>query len=227
MKSFRQNRSHQIALAVFLGCAIATLWLFTQSGIDWSEPETWMQQLAGLGWIGILGFILFLAIAIVIGPIPSTPFTIASGAIWGPMHAGLYGIIGIFLGSLIAYFIGRTLGRSTVKALTGKAVYFSTHRGEWYLGWVVMLTHLIPIMPYELISYGSGITGLSLPLFASTCLLGIIPCTLMLTHVGAALTLNMWAAVAIVLTFVSVVGTLAWGVKRHNWFGLQEVILFH
>lgn len=223
----RPKAAHWIALGVFLGCAIAAFYLVTQANIPWDEPQQWMQQLSELGWIGVVFFITFLATAIVIGPIPSTPFTIASGAIWGPNLAALYGVIGIFLGSIIAYFIGRTLGRSVVKALTGKAVYFSTHRGETYLGWVVMITHMIPIMPYELISYGAGISGLSFSLFSIPALLGIIPCTLMLTHLGAALTLNLWVAGAIALTFVTVVATLAWGVKKHNWFGLKEVVAFH
>lgn len=225
----RRNRpkaAHWIALGVFVGCAIAALYLVTQANIPWDEPQQWMRQLSELGWIGVVFFITFLATAIVIGPIPSTPFTIASGAIWGPNLAALYGVIGIFFGSIIAYFIGRTLGRSAVKALTGKAVYFSTHRGETYLGWVIMMTHMIPIMPYELISYGAGISGLSFPLFSIAALLGIIPCTLMLTHMGAALTLNLWLAGAIALIFITVVATLAWGVKKHNWFGLKEVISF-
>jgi len=227
IRTFVGKPAHWIALGVFFGCVIAALYLVMQANIPWNEPQQWMQHLSELGWIGVVFFILFLAMAIVIGPIPSTPFTIASGVIWGPNLAALYGIIGIFFGSIIAYFIGRTLGRSAVKALTGKAIHFSTHRGETYLGWVIMMTHMIPIMPYELISYGAGISGLSFPLFAITALLGIIPCTLMLTHMGAALTLNLWLAGAIALTFITIVGTLAWGVKKHNWFGLKEVISFH
>jgi uncharacterized membrane protein YdjX (TVP38/TMEM64 family) len=223
----RLKAAHWIVLGVFLGCAIAAFYLVTQANIPWDEPQQWMQQLSDLGWIGVVFFITFLAMAIVIGPIPSTPFTIASGAIWGPNLAALYGVIGIFLGSIIAYFIGRILGRSAVKALTGKAVYFSTHRGETYLGWVIMITHMIPIMPYELISYGAGISRLSFSLFSITALLGIIPCTLMLTHMGAALTLNLWVAGAIALTIVTVVAVLAWGAKKHNCFGLKEVVSFH
>ncbi len=219
--------SHWLALAIFVGCAIASFVLTTQTNLQWSDPQAWMQQLNDLGWIGVVGFIGILATAIVIGPLPSTPFTIASGAIWGANVAAIYGTIGIFLGSVIAYFIGRTLGRSAVKALTGKAIQFSSHRGDRYLGWVILVTHLIPVMPYEFVSYGAGISGLSLSLFARSAVLGIAPCTWMLTHLGAALTLNLWLAVAIALGFISVVGTLAWGVRRHNWFGLNDVISFH
>ena len=224
--NLRLKPAHRIALIVFAGCVIVAGWLVTQSGIQWSAPHQWVQQLNELGWLGVGFFISFLAIAIVVGPIPSTPFTIAAGTVWGPNQAGLYGVIGIYLGSLAAYFIGRTLGRSAVKALTGKALYLSKHRGEWYLAWVVMIAHLIPVMPYDLISYGAGISGLSFSRFAIPCLLGVIPCTFLLTHMGAAVMLNLGAALAIALGIITVVGILAWGVRRYNWFGLKEVISF-
>ncbi len=222
----RLKPSHWIALFVTALCAIFSGWLVTQAGIDWHSPQQWIQYLHGLGWIGILVFISFSAIAIVVSPIPSTPFTIAAGTIWGPIQAGIYGTIGIYLGSIIAYWIGRTWGRATVKVLTGKAIYLSKHRGEKYLGWVVMITHMIPVIPYDLISYGAGISGLSFIWFALPCLLGIMPCTFLLTHLGAAIMLNSSATLAIALVFIAVLGVLAWGVKRRNWFGLADVISF-
>lgn len=218
--------SHWIVLFVTVLCVIGGRWLVTRTGIDWQSPQQWIQQLYGLGWIGILLFISFSAIAIVVSPIPSTPFTIAAGTIWGPVPAGIYGTIGIFLGSIMAYLIGRTWGRATVKVLTGKAIYLSKHRGEKYLGWVVMLTHMIPVIPYDLISYGAGISGLSFIWFALPCLLGITPCTFLLTHLGAAIMLNSGVTLAIALGFIAVIGVLAWGVKQRNWFGLADVISF-
>ncbi|MGF1603923.1 MAG: TVP38/TMEM64 family protein [Thermosynechococcaceae cyanobacterium] len=139
------------------------------------------------------------------------PFTVAAGIVWGPLPAAIYSVIGLYVGSLIAYFIGRTWGRSIAKVLTGKAIYISKHRGDRYLGTIVLVAHLIPVMPYDLISYGAGISGLSFRWFAIPCLLGLIPCVLLLTHVGAALTLNFATTVVVTLAFVLVMGILAWG----------------
>jgi uncharacterized membrane protein YdjX (TVP38/TMEM64 family) len=213
-----------IALAVFLLCLAIAIWVVMQSGIDFSEPETLMQSIQALGWRGVLLYIGFLAVAIVIGPIPSTPVTIAAGAVWGAVPAGVYGATGIFLGSIIAFFIGRTLGRSAVQALTGKVLYLSNHRGEAYLGGLVFMMHLIPIMPYELISYGAGISGMPAFTYALTSLLGIIPCTFLLTHMGSAFTVNLPVAIALVMGFLLAIVVLPLGVKRYNWLGLRDVI---
>jgi uncharacterized membrane protein YdjX (TVP38/TMEM64 family) len=213
-----------IALAVFLLCLTIGIWVVSQSGIDFSQPDQLMQSVQALGWQGVLLYIGFLTVAIVIGPIPSTPVTIAAGAVWGAIPAGIYGATGIFLGSIIAFFIGRTLGRSAVQLLTGKVLYLSNHRGEVYLGGLVFMMHLIPIMPYELISYGAGISGMPALTYTLTSLLGIIPCTFLLTHMGSAFTVNLPVAIALVMGFLLAIVVLPLGVKRYNWFGLRDVI---
>ncbi|MBF2048835.1 MAG: TVP38/TMEM64 family protein [Leptolyngbya sp. IPPAS B-1204] len=213
-----------IALSLLLFCLSTAWWLLTQSGIDFSQPAALIDSIQSMGWLGILLYIGFLFVAIVIGPIPSTPVTVAAGAIWDPNLAGFFGVIGIYLGSLAAYFIGRTLGRSVVRALLGKVIYFSSHRGEVYLGWLVFVSHLLPFMPYDLVSYGAGISGMSFPIYAATCLLGIIPCIFFLTHMGAALTGGLVLGICIAVLFVLVLVLLPWGVKRYNWLGLRDVI---
>jgi uncharacterized membrane protein YdjX (TVP38/TMEM64 family) len=213
-----------IALGFFLLCIGIGWWIVTQSGLDLSSPQAIVRSVQNLGQMGILAYIVFLVVAIVVGPIPSTPVTVAAGAIWGPIPAGAYGVIGLFLGSLAAYFIGRTLGRSTVQALTGKSIYFSKHRGEVYLGWIVFVTHLCPFLPYDLVSYGAGISGMSLPIFAVANLLGIIPNTLTLTYMGSVSTIGFPVAIGLAIVFLALLVLLPWGVKRYNWLGLKDTI---
>ncbi|GAB4365730.1 MAG: hypothetical protein Kow00121_02550 [Elainellaceae cyanobacterium] len=205
-------------------CGFAVWWLVAQSGIDLSSPEGFILSIQKLGRLGIVAYIGFLIVAIVIGPVPSTPVTVAAGAVWGPIPASIYGVIGLFLGSLAAYLIGRTLGRAAVQALTGKAIYFSKHRGEVYLGWIVFATHTMPFMPYDLISYGAGISGMSLPIFAIANFLGIIPNALFLAHLGSAFTIGFPVAIALAVAFLAMLVVLPWGVKQHNWLGLRDTI---
>lgn len=213
-----------IALGLLLFCVGVAWWLLSQSGIDFSKPAELVTAIQSLGWLGILLYVGFLFVAIVVGPIPSTPVTVAAGMIWNPFLAGVYGVIGIYLGSLAAYFIGRTLGRSVVRVLLGKVIYFSNHRGEVYLGWLVFVSHLLPFMPYDLVSYGAGISGMSFPIYATACLLGIVPCIFFLTYMGAALTGGIVLGIGLAIAFVLMLVILPWGVKRYNWLGLRDII---
>lgn len=213
-----------IALLLLSTCIGVAAWLLTQSNIDFSNPQQLIQSIQSLGWTGLFLYVGFLFVAIVIGPIPSTPITVAAGLVWDPFWAGVYGILGIYLGSLAAYFIGRTLGRSVVRALLGKVIYFSSHRGEVYLGWLVFFSHLMPFLPYDLVSYGAGISGMSFPIYATACLLGVIPCIFFLTYMGSALTGGLLVGVSIAVLFVVMLVVLPWGIKRYNWLGLRDII---
>ena len=187
-------------------------------------PEGLRQLIDGTGVWGILAYIAIIALAVVISPIPGAPLTVAAGAVWGAIPAAIYSVAGGFLGGLIAYFVGRSLGRSAVKALTGKAVYFSKDRGEWLLGGVIFVTRLLPVLSFDLVSYGAGLTNLSLPIYASSTFFGMLPSTLLLTYVGQSFTIGLPLGILLSVVFVILLILLPWGIRRYNWFGLQDII---
>lgn len=200
------------------------VWIATQVEVNLLTPEGLQQVITDAGIWGVLAYIAVIALAVVMSPIPGAPLTIAAGAVWGAVPAGIYSVIGGFTGSLIAYFIGRTLGRSAVKALTGKIVYFSKDKGEWLLGGLIFVTRLLPVLSFDLISYASGLTGLSVPIYASSTLLGMIPSTLLLTYLGDAFTIGARSAIALSAVFILLLVLLPWGIRRYNWLGLRDIV---
>ncbi|MDX2214948.1 MAG: TVP38/TMEM64 family protein [Oculatellaceae cyanobacterium bins.114] len=213
-----------IALMLFVACLGLAWWWLTYIKITNFEPTQFVKLIQSMGWVGVLIFIGVSALAVVISPIPGTPLTLAAGAVWDPFTAAIYAIIGISLGSFVAYFIGRTLGRSTVQALTGKIIYLSNHRGEIYLGWIMFVSHLFPVLPFDLMSYGAGISGLSLPIYASATILGTIPGTFLLTYVGSTFKFGVSVGVGLLVVFLLIVVVMSWGIRQHNWLGLQDVL---
>ncbi|MGB3768852.1 MAG: TVP38/TMEM64 family protein [Phormidesmis sp.] len=218
------NRQNLIALGILLLSLLVYAWVSTQVNASLLTPDGLQKAVTDAGVWGILVYIAVIALAVVMSPIPGAPLTVAAGAVWGAIPAGIYSVIGGFSGSLIAYFIGRSLGRSAVKALTGKIIYFSKEKGEWLLGGLIFVTRLLPVLSFDLISYGAGLTGLSLPIYASSTLFGMIPSTLLLTYLGEAFTLGARAAISLSLVFVALLVLLPWGIRRYNWFGLRDIV---
>lgn len=218
------NRHNGIALAVLILSLVVYWWLANKSDVNLLQPQNLQQAINGLGFLGILVYISIIALAVVISPIPGAPLTVAAGAIWGAVWAGIYSVIGGFLGGLIAYFIGRSLGISAVYALTGKVICFTKNRGEIYLGWLIFITRLLPVLSFDLISYGAGITGLSLPIYASATLMGMIPSTFFLTYMGAVFQIGMSMGITLLGLFLILLIGLPWGIRRYNWLGLQDII---
>lgn len=218
------NHQNEIALTVLLLSLLVYWWLANKSDINLLDPSQLRQAIAALGWLGVLVYISLIALAVIMSPIPGAPLTVAAGAVWGTLLAGIYSVIGGFLGGLIAYFIGKTLGRSAVYALTGKVIYFTKNRGEIYLGWLIFITRLLPVLSFDLISYGAGITGLSLPIYASATLLGMIPSTFFLTYMGTVFQMRKLLGMILIAIFIILLFGLPWGIRRYNWLGLRDII---
>lgn len=218
------NRQNAIALTILLLCLLVCGWIWFHPDFDLFSAEGLKQAIQNWGWRGVLVYISVLALSVVISPIPSAPLAVAAGMVWGPIWAGIYSITGGFLGGLVAYFIGYTLGRSAVHALTGKLIYFSKNRGEVYLGWVIFITRLLPVLSFDLISYGAGITGLSLPIYAIATLLGMIPSTFLLTFLGSSFTLGLPLGIFLSILFLILLIGLPYSIHQYNWFNMRDII---
>ena len=216
-------RVNILALGLLLGGGLLCFWLH-HPDLDLFSPESFKRVVNQTGFWGPFVYMGVLTLSVVISPLPSAPLAMVAGAIWGPILAGIYSVIGGFLGGVIAYFIGYSLGRSAVKALTGKAIYFSKRKGEIFLGCLIFVTRLLPILSFDLISYGAGLTGLSFSIYAIATFLGMIPSTFLLTYLGASLTLDLPSGIALSGIFVAILIGLPWAAERYNWFGMKEII---
>lgn len=226
MSRFRKLRvfltvQNAIALFILVFCLILG-WKFVS--LNALDPSRLLRSIHDLGFIGKLIYAGILVLAVVVSPIPGTPLTVAAGAVWSPWTAGIYGTLGVFVGSLLAYFLGRTLGRSLIQALSGKTIHISKHRGESYIGWLLFFSHLLPIAPFDLMSYGAGMSRLSFPLYAMATLLGTLPGTFLLAYLGASLTISPLMSGAIAIFCALLVTVVPWKFHRHNWFGIRDVI---
>ncbi len=179
---------------------------------------------AKLGVWGPILYALLTAIAVVVSQIPGVPLTMAAGALWGHFPALIYSVLGGFVGAMIAYFLGRTLGRSIMKTLAGKVMVFSKHKGELFIGFVIFISRVLPLFPFDIISYAAGVSGLNFVYYAFATLLGMIPSTLLLTYLGSTFTISLPFALGISALATVMLIALPLVIRRYNWFGLRDSI---
>lgn len=202
----------------------AGLWWGWQVHPELLTSEGLQQTVAQSQTWGPLLYMGILAISVVVSQIPGVPLALAAGALWGPFLAGLYSVLGAFLGGLVAYGIGQRFGRTAIQALTGKQIACSTERGEAYVGGLIFLMRLLPIFSFDLISYGAGLSGLSFPIYASATLLGMIPSTFLLTYVGGTLSIGPGLGAGLALIFTLAFVGIPWLMHRHNWLNVRDLV---
>ena len=216
--------SNLIALSVLL-ITVAAFWILQAvTHVNVFSADGFKTLADSLGWWGPLIYALIVAIAVVVSQIPGVPLTIAAGALWGPLPALVYSVAGGFVGALIAYFLGRTLGRSIMKVLVGKVMVFNKERGEFFIGFMIFISRLLPLFPFDIISYAAGVSGLSFSLYAIVTLLGMIPSTLLLTYLGSTFTVSLPLALGLSALASVMLIIIPLLIRRYNWLGLRDSI---
>lgn len=144
-----------------LGLLAALLLLFVGTralglGQSLKQLQPWI---ASLGSLGPLVFIGLYVVATVLA-IPGSALTIAGGLLFGGLYGTVYVSIGSTLGAAACFLIARYLARETLlKTFGEKPAFQRLERLSLSQGaWLVALTRLIPLFPFNLLNYGFGLT---------------------------------------------------------------------
>lgn len=109
-----------------------------------------------------LFYIALQYLQVVILPIPSVVSTAAGVALFGPFWTTVYSLIGIILGSLTAFIIGRKLGHKAVAWMVGEdslKKWQTKLKGKDNL--VLTLMFLLPLFPDDILCFIAGLSSMS------------------------------------------------------------------
>ncbi len=151
----------------------------------WLDPERITHFLQGFGTLAPMVYMLAMAAAVVISPIPSIPLDVAAGAFFGPLMGTVYSVLGAEVGALISFLIARLLGREVITRWLKTDIGFCHLCAERNLFIVILIARLLPVFSFDLVSYGAGLTRISTRGFAVATLLGMIPPTFVFNYFGS------------------------------------------
>jgi len=139
-----------------------------------------------VGAYGSIGLIAVMIFQTIVAFIPSEAVLVFAGAIMNIFDVILYGGTGLILGSVIAFFIARYGGRPVVVKFIGEKWIDKIDR------WIakhgakaILLSRVVPVIPFDLISYVSGITKLKFRSYFFATLIGAFPRCLFLAYAGS------------------------------------------
>jgi len=160
------------------------------------------------GW-GVFAPVVFVAVQIfqvLFFFVPGQVTGFAGGYLFGAVKGTVYTMIGILIGSWIAFSVSRKLGRPFVEkkvspALIARFDFFSERRGEVSL----FLVYLFPALPDNAASFVAGLTGIPLGRFLFISFLGRLPGLFMLNLVGSGFAGGSWLYSAVLFSGLAVV----------------------
>lgn len=151
------------------------------------EPRRIQEWLGRAGGLAPLVYMAVMAAAVVVSPVPSLPLDIAAGAFFGPLAGTAYSVAGALAGAVISFMVARLLGRELLERFLGGHVNFCTGCSDRLLTKIVFLSRLLPFLSFDVISYGAGLTKMSLKNFTLATFLGMIPLTFLYNYSGSVL----------------------------------------
>lgn len=175
------------------------------SWIDVGEllnPERVVGRLQAAGPFGPILFVMLMAATVVISPLPSLPLDLAAGAVFGLLPGTAYAVIGAEIGAIFSFLIGRALGREALSRIVRTEISFCERCSDRHLVIFVFLARLFPVFSFDLVSYGAGLTNMSLRAFAAATLMGMIIPTFALTYTGRSLVSAEWLVILLGLVLV-------------------------
>ena len=138
-----------------------------------------------LGFMAPVFFLLLYCLATIL-LLPTMVLTLAGGALFGPIVGTLFNLLGATLGAACAFCISRYLVFdwlvSKNNARMDKLIMGVEGRG-WQF---VALLRLIPIIPFNLVNYGLGITRIKFSHYLITTIIFLIPAEIIFTYCGHA-----------------------------------------
>lgn len=171
-----------LLLAVYL---LLEYWGLLDLLID--DGEALRRWFATSGWKGPFAVIALMTFAVVFSPLPSAPVALASGAIFGHLWGAFYVVIGSLSGAMIAFAISRYLRPEKLRLWLNNQFSLKRYASQHSLMVMVCVSRLLPFVSFDLISYAAGLSPLKFWRFVLATLIGIIPASFLLAHMGSEL----------------------------------------
>ena len=194
----------------------------------WSE---WLRNTDNLAFLSDMvndhlleSVLIYLAVTVigsVVLAVPGVTFAIIAGLVFGPLLGTFCCVLAATLGAMAAFIAGRFFLKDSIKpaveknALLKKWLFDETGRNEMF---ILMITRLVPIFPYNLQNFAYGVTDISFAAYSIGSFIFMIPGTAMYTigFAGLADSENraLYIGIAVLLAVI-VFGMAAWLRKRY------------
>ena len=165
-----KERSVKILLSMYFLVLFSLLVLFILQRTGFfrviKSSESLQEYLARSGaWMPTL-YIALQFLQVIVLPIPSVVSTLAGVALFGAFWATIYSLIGIILGSVVAFFIGKKLGNKAVAWMVGEEAlkkWQKKFKGKDNL--ILTLAFALPLFPDDILCFLAGLSTMSTKYF--------------------------------------------------------------
>jgi uncharacterized membrane protein YdjX (TVP38/TMEM64 family) len=193
------------ALVVLVAVAVLVARRFGPAGLSPAAVQDTVRT-AG-AWAPAL-FVL-LQVLITLPPVPRTIFTVAAGLLFGAETGVVLAVTATALTAAVAFWLVRLTGGALVERYADRGPVLWTRRRLDRSGLLAVTSlRLIPALPFCVLNYAAGLSGVRFTPYLLGTVLGTAPGTVALVILGDAVTGRVSPALLAVSVTGGVVGTI-------------------
>jgi uncharacterized membrane protein YdjX (TVP38/TMEM64 family) len=163
------------------------------------------EFIRGYGVLAPLVLIALQAAQVVLAPIPGQILAVVAGYLFGAWWGTFYNMIGITIGSTIAFWLSRRYGRAYVESIVHEEALDQFDAvSEDYGRSALFVIFLLPGLPDDVICFAGGLTDIPIWQLVAIAIVGRAPAFFLVNVVGDLLGTEQFVA-AIALTVVLLV----------------------
>jgi uncharacterized membrane protein YdjX (TVP38/TMEM64 family) len=162
------------------------------------------------------------ALQVVVAPVPGQVLAVVAGFLFGPWWGTLYNMIGITIGSTVAFWLSRRFGRSYVEQIVhedtlGKFDAISDQHVKLSL----FLFFVVPGLPDDVLCFVGGLTRVPLWQLVVIAVVGRAPGFFLVNAIGGYLGTGQFLAAAVLAVLLLAISALGY-LNRDRFFGLFD-----
>lgn len=182
--------------------------------------EDLVEFVDGLGAKAPLAFVVLYAV-LSLALVPGSLLTIAAGVLFGPLLGTVLAVVGGAVGATGAFLIGRRLGRVHVQRIAGKRI---REMDRWLVDYgavTIAVVRIVPGVPYSLLNYTAGVTGISTRDYVAGTTVGLVPGALVYAAFGG--TIDAPGSPAFLASVAGIALFLAAGAGAERWLRARRL----
>lgn len=156
-----------ISTIILSGILLITYVILDCLNLTHLSQQELQSHIEKFGALGPIVFIIISFLQVTFLPIPASITILGGNYLFGPWLSYLYSFIGIFSGSLFAFFLGKVVGRRFVNWIVGDKetvdYYLSKLKGKETI--LLFFMFLLPFFPDDILCSIAGILPISWPVF--------------------------------------------------------------
>lgn len=162
-----------VLMFLIMGVYLVLLEIFGfPTSLDAEPLQDWVDE---RGALGPVAFIAAMALSVLFAPVPNIPIFAAAGLIWGPVLGTVYSMVGMMIGSVLAFYTARIAGRKHIHKFIGRrAAVRIDGLVDSFGGRVVFWARMLPIVNFDWISFLAGVTSIRVAPFLLWSFVGML-----------------------------------------------------